>query len=231
MEHSLLSMNKNRKSPLKYMMNAGLAVLSLTLGGCMDLYEPTAMNDTRIQVKQEVFNQDVLLSDVNDDYIAYLARHYTKRGGSPMDMIVTYDPQSSKNTAMQAANKAADITSALRNDYGVTNVEAGIMPVLSQGDDARLLVSYDAYSAHAPKGCDGMMPGLSERPLEGDKNYKLGCSIDTLIARQVSRPSDLLGRGNVDRDTDGRSAANIVDTYRTGALNEPLTGESASGGE
>lgn len=213
---------------LKSFMKAGLAVLSLTLGGCMNMYEPPSLNDNPIDVQEEAFLQDVLLADVDDDYIDALAHHYRRHGASPMDLLVTYDPYSNDNTSGVATNKVADVASVLRGRYGIMNVNAGIMPVASQGEFPQLLVSYDSYQARAPAGCDGLMPGLNGRPLENDNNYKLGCTISTLKARQVSRPGDLLGQGNTDGTTDGRSASNIVDYYRSGAQNEPLEGESAS---
>ncbi len=224
----MASSHKNkRKNPLKYILNTGLAFLSLSVAGCMDLYEPPTTNENRIQVKEKAFLQDVSVSEVNDEFLGSLARHYTKHGGSPMDLIVTYDPRSYRNTAMSATNTAADIASSMR-DYGITNVKAGVMPIKSQGDEARLLVSYDAYTAHAPEGCDYDMPGINNAPLENDEKYKLGCGVDTLIARQVAKPGHLLGRGTQDDTTDGRSSANVVDLYRTGAPNESLEGETAS---
>lgn len=223
-----MSQKNKIKRPLTYIVNAGLAFLSFAVTGCSkDLYEPPVINETRVQVKEEAFLQDVAMSDVNEEFIAALARHHNKHGGSTMDLLVTYDPRSYRNTAMNATNSAANIASSLR-DYGVTDVKASVMPIKSQGDEARLLVSYDSYTAHAPKGCDYDMPGLNGSPLEVDEKYKYGCAIDTLLARQIARPGDLLGRGQQDETTDGRASTNIVELYRSGAQNEPLDGESAS---
>ncbi|MCK5375082.1 MAG: hypothetical protein KAJ40_07345 [Alphaproteobacteria bacterium] len=217
------------KRSFRTCIKAGLAVLSVGLTGCMNMYEPPTVNDTPIQVKEEAFLQDVPVADVDDGYIEALARHYRRHGSSTMDLLITYDPHSKDNTAMNATNEAADIAVALREKYGVTNVEVGIMPIASQDEEPRLLVSYDSLYAQAPAGCDGMMPGLEGRPLENDPDYKLGCSIDTLIARQVAHPADLLGQGESNVTSEGRSAANIVDVYRSGAQNPVLGGENASG--
>ncbi len=223
------SSNKNkRKNPLRNMVNASLAFLSLSVAGCMDLYEPPTVNNSRIQVKEEAFIQDIAVSDINDEFIGSLARHYSKHGGSPMDILVTYDPRSYRNTAMMATNIAADMASSLR-DYGVTNVKAGVMPIKSQGDEARVLISYDAYTAHAPEGCDYAMPGMGGASIEDDKKYKIGCGIDTLLARQVAKPADLLGRGAQESKSDGRPVTNVVDLYRKGEQNKPLEGESSTG--
>jgi len=219
---------QKRKNPFKIMAKACIAVLSIGLGGCMDLYEPPSVNDKLIQVKEEAFLQDVPVADVDEGYIRNLAHHYNRYGASTMDLLVTYDPHSKDNTAMNATNTVGDIAQELRVVYDVVNVKAGIMPVASQNEAPRLLISYDSFSAHAPQGCDGMMPGLDGRPSENDSRYKLGCSIATLKARQVARPADLLGRDAVYQTTEGRSAANIVDSHRSGAEKEALTGQSAS---
>ncbi len=209
------------------MVNAGLAFLSLSVAGCMDLYEPPTISDDPIQVKEESFIQDIAVGDVDNEYISALARHYTKHGISPIDIIVTYDPRSYRNTAMMATNIAADIARSLR-DYGVTNVKAGVMPVKSQGDEARVLINYNSYIALAPKGCDYNMLNRGNSALENDPEYKLGCSIDTMLSRQIARPADLLGRGAQEDASDARPVANKVDLYRTGELNKPLEGESAT---
>ena len=56
---------------------------------------------------------------------------------------------------------------------------------------------FAALTAQAPTGC-GMIPGYTGLPeastkTEGEPDYRYGCTVETLIARQVTRPSDLLG--------------------------------------
>ena len=48
------------------------------------------------------------------------------------------------------------------------------------------------------------------------------------IARQIARPSDLLGRAPNSVYKDGRGISNQIEGVRSGAMNEPLGGESAS---
>jgi len=73
------------------------------------------------------------------------------------------------------------------------------------------------------------MQGLDSLKDDNRQDYKIGCTVNTMIAKQVSRPGDLMGTVNSDLSTDGREAANIVAVKRTGAQNEPLQGEQASG--
>lgn len=209
-------------------LKAVAVMMCLFVTGCYNLHEPSTFNDRPIRVQEAAYSENVLLDEVDDAFIAALARHYSKHGNNSMSVVVTYDPRSYRNTAMHATSHMADIVRSLR-EYGVSDVEASVMPVTSQGDQSRMLVSYNAYTAHAPEGCGTTMPGLNRTPLEDNPNYQLGCAVDTMLARQVSRPADLLGTGTKDHDTDGRSAANIVDDYRIGAQNPKLEGEQASG--
>ncbi|PCK00554.1 MAG: hypothetical protein COA45_01910 [Zetaproteobacteria bacterium] len=219
--------NIKGSNPMKYTLSAIMAFLSLSLVGCIDLYEPSAINEKPVRVQEEMLTHDVELSGVDDDYVGSLARHYTKHGGGPMDLIVTYDPRSYRNTAMGATNRISEIVSALR-ERGVVDINASIMPIKAQGDEARLLVTYNSFTAHAPEGCDELMPGMNGRLVGDSSEYKLGCSIKTMMARQVAKPRHLLGRGATGTPTDGRSAANIVDLYRMGEENTALEGESAT---
>ena len=102
------------------------------------------------------------------------------------------------------------------------------MPIKSQGDEARLLISYTSYSAHAPKGCDSEMSGMDGNELGYNEDYKLGCSTKRVVAKQVAKPKHLLGNGKLPAESEGRSATNIVDYQRAGIMNEALDGESAS---
>ncbi len=221
---------KQGKKPMKTLLNVGAAFLSLSLVACggIDMYQEGTMSKQRVQVQAEDFKDNMAIEDVNEAYLVALADHYSKYGSGLMDVVVTYDARSYRNTAMKANDKAAEISRTLRTN-GVSNLDVSVLPVKSAGDQSRMVVNYDGYVASAPKGCTNLLPGVDGDAVESDKNYKLGCTIETMLARQISRPSDLMGQGVVDPTSDGRAASNIVDGYRTGAQLEPLRGEQASG--
>jgi pilus assembly protein CpaD len=214
-------MKQNRK--VQYLV---LMASVMTLGAC-EMYAPGNLNETKIQVAEEGISQTMPVSQINNESLSAIAQDFNDRGGSPMSVVVTYDPKSYRNTAMMAGDHASGIARTLRK-YGVDNISSSILPVKDQGDEAQVMISYHAVAALAPEGC-GDMPGMKGNLLEPDASYKLGCGVDSMIAKQVARPSDLLGRGVSDPTTDGRAAANVIDVYRSGALNKPLKGESASG--
>ena len=72
------------------------------------------------------------------------------------------------------------------------------------------------------------MEGFEGQNITVAEEYKLGCTVDTVFARQIARPKDLKGRGISATTTEGRSASNIVDMERSGAPKEALEGETAS---
>lgn len=186
------------------------------------------MNENNIEVREQNFTQNVKSADVNDAFLSALANHHERFGGSTLNVTVTYDPKSYRNTAMHATDTMAYSAAMLRK-FGVQDIKTSILPIHAQGDDSEFLISYSVLSAHKPKGCDRPLTGMIRNDEASLEDYKLGCTVDTMIAKQISKPSDLLGKKTTDMSTDGREAANIVAVKRTGAQNEPLQGESASG--
>ncbi|MEZ5814153.1 MAG: CpaD family pilus assembly lipoprotein [Alphaproteobacteria bacterium] len=203
----------------------GLIMLCMVLTGCK-LHEPTRVSENRIQVEETEFSDRVRVSDLNEVALEGLAYHYRKHGDGPVMLTVAYDPKSKTGNAMHASDAAARLAKEMRK-AGISHVEAGILPVNGQGGHMDALISYTAYNALAPKDCY-TMPGYGVSTVEADDDYRLGCTFDTVFARQIARPKDLKGQGVVDMTTDGRRSANTVELYRTGIPNERLDGESAS---
>lgn len=208
------------------MTGAALLFAPAFLAGC-EMYAPSTLSTEKIQVREQPYFLDVAAGEADDRFAAGVAHHYSRHAGGPLKLTVTYDPGNYRNTAMMATQKGSEVVRALRA-RGVNSVEMDILPIAGQGDESRVLVSYDAYSAHAPAGCT-TMPGTESALLEPQEDYRLGCTINTMVARQVARPQDLQGVGAPGEHTEGRSAANIVDVVRSGAENKELKGESASG--
>lgn len=197
----------------------------LMLGGC-SMYSEGRLSSNRVQVAETQFNETYPVAELNNNALAGLARHYVDHGSGPLDLTITYDPKSSSSTAMMAGDEASRIASFLRKQ-GVAEVNVSILPVNAQGPDSQALVSFLAYDALAPKDC-GVMEGFDDTEVRVDDEYKLGCTVDTVFARQIARPKDLNGQAFTNTTTEGRSASNIVELQRSGAPNEPLEGQTAS---
>ncbi|MCC6597241.1 MAG: hypothetical protein IT559_00430 [Alphaproteobacteria bacterium] len=199
--------------------------VAVLLAGCT-LSAPDHFTDNRLQVQEEQFSESIPVSQFDERSVEALAAHFAKHGDGPVELTVTYDPYSAKATARRADEEAVRIAQLLKKN-GVEQIKADILPVMDSGDEMRALFSYTFYSALPPADCE-VMPGLQGRRIDAQADYKLGCTVDTLVARQIARPKDLLGQKTDGGLTDGRRAANIVERYRTGTPNQPLEGESAS---
>lgn len=197
----------------------------LTVSAC-SLHEPTFMNQSKIQVESEVYRADFPAAEVNGDVLAGLAKAYERGGDGDVHVVVTYDPRHRDNTAMNAARKAADIARHLRKN-GVNTIKTEILPAWQSGDKSDVFFSFTRYEARGPAGCQDM-PGLYNDNATLDEDYKLGCGVNEMLARQVSNPKDLLGRDDVMLDGDGRRSVNVVEGYRAGEPAAALEGQSAS---
>ncbi len=220
-----MSLSKNKITVSLPYTILGLIVLCMVLTGCK-VHEPTRLSENRIQVEEEKFSDTVSVSKLNAAAINGLARHYAKHGDGPFALTVTYDPKSRTGGAMHASDEAARISKELRS-AGVRSVDASILPVNGQGGEMNAMVSYMSYNALAPKDCS-TMGGYDGSKVEVDDDYRLGCTFDTVFAKQIARPKDLRGQANTDMTTDGRRSANTIEAYRTGIPNERLEGESAT---
>lgn len=205
-----------------------LIVSGLVLQGCSrKMYEEGNLTENRIQVEETQFSEKMNVADFDQTFARGLGHYYRQSGDGTVDFTVLYDPKSHHNTAMHASQEASRIATLMREE-GISDVNANILPVNELGSEAQVLVSFASYSAHGPKDC-GSMPGYKNTDIGFQEDYKLGCTVESVFARQVARPKDLLGNDDAGVTTDGRRAANIGEIYRSGAPNQPLEGQSASG--
>ncbi len=204
-----------------------LIALCMMLTAC-DLHEESTLNTTKMRLEESSYAESFDVRTLDEKKMYQIVRHYEKHGDGPLQVTVSYDPQSRTSNAMHASDHAARIASYFRKK-GLPHIESGIMPVVNSGSDMKALIAFDSYVALGPAGCEAM-GGTFNHEEDLDNEYRLGCTRDMLFARQLARPSDLKGR-NISPTTDGRRVANSTETYRTGIPNEPLVGESASGDE
>lgn len=208
---------------LKLILPLCLAVIFLS--GC-EMYSESIVSDRRVQVREEKLTEQVETASLDSDAIAGMIYRYAKSGNGPVDVTVTYDPESKTNTAMRAGDEAARISSVMRKE-GASEIVTGILPVRAQGAGSQTIISYSAYQAVAPQNC-GLMPGIKELSIDHDPDYRLGCTVETIFAKQISNPSDLLGGARPSSASDGRVNTNVVEAYRMGTQNKPLKGQEAS---
>lgn len=216
-----------RLQNIRLLILFGTCCASLALAGCSQ-YEPSRINAHRAEVTHDKFAQTVPAAQADEAFISGVAEQYQRFGNGPMKVTVSYDPRSGVNTAMKAGEEASRIVEAF-DRWAVRGVETEIMPVAGSGAEGEVLITYDSVTAHPPRGC-GSMPGLEsdQAGYRSTDTYSLGCSVETMVSRQIARPKDLLGKGGLPGRSDGRRYGNSVEPYRSGVPNEPLDGEQAS---
>ena len=115
---------------------------------------------------------------------------------------------------MNALNKLKEVKTKLARK-GVRSVVTETLAV--EGAQPMLMVSFDTVQGQAPSDCE-TMPGLDvNKTTRFIDEYKFGCSVETMLARQIARPSDLEGVDGLDNQDGGRRETNIVDAYAAGA--------------
>lgn len=214
-----------------FLLMIGFGFTLSALGGCEAIvHSETKLTNNRVQVEESKLFEDIPVTELDDAYIAALSKHYSRYGDGGVDLSITYDPHSKTNSAMKASDTLARVSKTFERN-GVDLASANILPVQGSSNVARALISYQSYNAAAPVDCENLMPGMEHRNIEAEEDYKLGCTVETVFARQIARPKDLQGQAQESLTSDGRRASNIVDGYRTGIPNESLEGESSTGEE
>ncbi len=204
------------------MMRLTLILCSVLLLSACSMTPETWVNTDRVEIHNDQFTDTFELSTLNDNTLRAIAGVYERYGDGPMRVGLT-----SRNK-----NDASRITKTLKK-YGVRDVMVEReMP--ERGAKEMAIISFPAITARAPEKC-GMMPGadgITTLPDSGQGKgpYGFGCTVETMLARQVHKPRDLLGRPGFETNSDGARTETVVSRrgYYDDKSNEPLKGETAS---
>ena len=194
---------------------------ALTLPACsQSMYTAGTLTPTRAQVAEEQYYHKIHTSELAGLNRHALIDHHAEYGEGAAHIIGFYDPKAGNQKEVRA--KVNCLSNSFRK--AGADVYNELLPLSGQSN---LAVSYNYVTAKGPRDCT-TMAGYAHTDIGNNGDYRMGCTVETLIARQVSNPRDLLGQEHDDVLSDGRSAASIVNTYRQGAQNEPLGGFQAS---
>ena len=191
---------------------ASLAVMTALSGCGRDyLYEPTFHTSEQIHVKQEDYANTYELSALTEAALHNEASRFMEKGDGALDITVTYDKGGSMD-AMAASSELSQIAGYMQ-ESGIDNVVSNVMPVAS-GATPKVLFRYTSYTAQRPKDCK-RLDEMSDTSPDDYRNYKQGCTIESLIASQIARPKDLLGNAKLGTKNAMRPAV-AVDGYDKG---------------
>ncbi|MFA7276439.1 MAG: CpaD family pilus assembly lipoprotein [Pseudobdellovibrionaceae bacterium] len=207
-------------------------VSPLALGGC-SVESESWMNEARLEVHDDEFTDTFETAKLDSGMLHAISTYYYRYGNGPLQGVVSFDPASKTNTRAKAEQAAQNIAKELAAG-GVKNPHITVTSAPGVGDTSTTLITFPAIVAKAPTGC-GLMPGL-EKPGDLPKSggvtpdYRFGCSVESILAQQVSRPSDLLGKPGFETNADGARQERVLSTrgYYGDKPNEDLDGEQAT---
>ena len=141
---------------------------------------------------------------------------YSNGGHGPIELYLTVDQQGVDNTTRkQVLHLVRDLEQ--RVDHPVSLKIGRITDV----PDQNLIVSYKQFNPRAANVCT-RLPGIAVSvPMNGTKDYKMGCERDHQLANMVSNPDDLRGNDQLDDASASRQAV-VVDRYRSAEEPEEL---------
>ena len=117
-----------------------LTVLAVNALAACTQSTPSMMNQARVELTRETSVEQIPLEKLNNQNLTVLAEQYRKYGSGPLDLTMTYDPNSKSFTAMNAVSKLRQVQSVLKKK-GVSNLTGETLPV-PEGKPA-MMVSYD----------------------------------------------------------------------------------------
>lgn len=208
-------------------------LLSVGLLGACSMNSPTWVNQNRVEVHEDQFTDTFETEKMNKGLIRAVANYHYRFGNGPLNLVVGYDPKSKTNTMSKANSEAVRISDELRRN-GVKDISVQTIALAGTQDRSLTTVTFPAVVAKAPAKC-GMIPGYNTATTvpetgQGPAPYELGCTIETLMAQQISRPADLLGRKGFETNADGRRQEAVVGSrgYYGDKSYESLDGEQSS---
>lgn len=194
-----------------------LPVLLLALTACTQT-EPSVVNP--MPMRSAIEAKEVVIS--NDSDLRHVAGLWKRGGRSQVELVSTY-----KDGNVGLANYNASTAKENLQRMGVEDITVTTLPASSNQVIAYLRV----LDVGADANCEYL-------PLNGPSiagyefgTYRLGCTNDELLGRQVAKAEDMEGRApgeSYQRTTDGARQGAVVDVYRSGEPNEPLEGLQAS---
>jgi pilus biogenesis lipoprotein CpaD len=201
----------------------GVAVL---LAACQ-MTTPSMISTAPITVEEKQNSVMLPIDDLTPAAISELSKDYRRDGQGAVEVIVLYPAGGSE---VLAENEAGRIAATLR-DAGIGQVTPSSLPIDDMRKAGQVIVRYTQLVAHAPAGCDTHPADSRGQILGSDDgyfpNYRFGCGIDSYIAGQVARPSDLLGDDDIAPAEASRPTAQGKE-FRDGKPVKDLKGTNAS---
>jgi type IV pilus biogenesis protein CpaD/CtpE len=202
------------------------ALLSAALLAGCDMSTPSQVSLKPIEIRRSVKTETLDARHVDPSRAQSIADSYAVNNGGSMTITVSYLKGNAKSAA--AARKGGVAWKNLLVKDGVPQVSVDAVAVDDPAYAGKAVVAWPARLASAPKDCGRITGYRGAEPLGSVKTYAMGCETESILAKQIVNPDDLMGRGGLPGDESRRQGA-VTDKYLSGKPNTKLNGVSASG--
>lgn len=203
-----------------------IVLAGLSLGGC-NMTTPSQVNTTAIQVEDYMKTTLLPAWTVDKTQVDIAAGDYRNNSKSAPALVVPY--LKGKKGALQDAMRVGAGYKKAFAEFGMNDLRVHVA-VTNDVEGARnAVLAYTATQAHAPKNCM-RMPGAKGTESQHTTNrYTMGCEHSILLAKMISRPSDLLGVAG-SPDSYSRREGPMMEGYMAGRSNPVINGNTAAQG-
>lgn len=198
-------------------------VLALFLSGCVEFPEQRTVS-SQIDLHEEMVQHIMPTEEVSDAFIVSEANAYYRVGHGPVELRVSYDPKSSTYNEHWAKRKAKRIERKL-SAQGIESVNVDILPIPGAAT-SQTIIRYTAFIPKAPAECEPF--GDQTNFSDPHEDYIVGCTAQSMFARQIHRSADLRDRRTADDPQNADRSAASVDQYRTGLRNTGFISEQST---
>lgn len=199
-------------------------MLIMILVGC-NVTTPPDLSVRQSEVIQSERVHRHHLSSFSKTKAEILAKDYLMQNlNQPLRLLITYT-ENVRNAERNAKDKSREVEEIFRK-LGIKHIHTEYLAT-TQAEANQLIISYPSYVARAPIDCREMPTENGAQSDEINKNYKMGCGIQSALVQQIADPKDLLGRAGVGRG-DAKRTGIVSEPYMTGVQNDPMDGLRSS---
>lgn len=213
-------MQSNRLMSLAAAVSTLLALAACS-GDGVDVTTPSQMHIGKIEVQEQTVTEKLPASHVDLQAVSAVARRIQRGGNKDVSMTAPYLPGAAGAMATTARSYAKAFAGEGVPRMAVTLVAADA----PHAQD--IIVAYRALKAAASPDCKTLPGENGTEDINGFEGYKYGCSTQSVEAKMVADPADLLGKASV-QDNDSRRTGPIIEPYKAGTPNQELKGMNAS---
>jgi type IV pilus biogenesis protein CpaD/CtpE len=196
----------------------------LFLSAC-EVTTPSQVQTGKIRIKDQMIAEMLDAHQVNPGRVKAIANNFVQNGKGGMVLTVSW--LAGEHTREVFAEKQGKSFKKAFEQEGAANISVVTVPVTDKKYADKVVVTYKALTAMAPKDCNSMPGNLGGEAIDAIDEYRFGCDTRIAISKMIADPSDLMGK-NGTQNSDSRRSATIIEKYQAGTPYEKTIGTNAS---